>query len=142
MARQYTQPKRPRNAAWYKGKAILAEAQEAGQVLDEEQLTFLVDPGIPDGQVVQTIIPNNAAFQIEDLDTYILTMRVPGGIEGKVTWGVGESGIALFWYGEGAQEWCRERRVSSEKGRENLLGLLGQGVNVWGNYRTGPSGLI
>ncbi|GJU60462.1 retrovirus-related pol polyprotein from transposon TNT 1-94 [Tanacetum coccineum] len=51
-------------------KAMLAEAQEAGQILDEEQLTFLADPGIPDGQVVQTIIPNNAAFQTEDLDTY------------------------------------------------------------------------
>ncbi|GKD43700.1 hypothetical protein Tco_1268345 [Tanacetum coccineum] len=70
MARQCTQPKRPRNTAWYKDKAMLAEAQEAGQILDEEQLAFLADPGIPDGQVVQTIIPNNAAFQTEDLDTY------------------------------------------------------------------------
>ncbi|GKB51258.1 retrovirus-related pol polyprotein from transposon TNT 1-94 [Tanacetum coccineum] len=26
MARQYTQPKRPRNAAWYKDKVMLAEA--------------------------------------------------------------------------------------------------------------------
>ncbi|GJX99214.1 retrovirus-related pol polyprotein from transposon TNT 1-94 [Tanacetum coccineum] len=30
MARQCTQPKRPRNATWYKEKAMLAEAQEAG----------------------------------------------------------------------------------------------------------------
>ncbi|GJR52874.1 retrovirus-related pol polyprotein from transposon TNT 1-94 [Tanacetum coccineum] len=70
MARQCTKPKRPRNAAWYKDKAMLAEAQEAGQILDEEQLTFLVDPGVPDGQAAQTIILNNAAFQTEDLDTY------------------------------------------------------------------------
>ncbi|GKC39787.1 hypothetical protein Tco_1052171 [Tanacetum coccineum] len=28
------------------------------------------DPRVPDGQAVQTIIPNNAAFQTEDLDTY------------------------------------------------------------------------
>ncbi|GJW75383.1 hypothetical protein Tco_0134753, partial [Tanacetum coccineum] len=28
------------------------------------------DPGVPDGQAIQTIIPNNAAFQTEDLDTY------------------------------------------------------------------------
>ncbi|GKF12481.1 hypothetical protein Tco_0050407, partial [Tanacetum coccineum] len=28
------------------------------------------DPEVPDGQAVQTIIPNNATFQIEDLDTY------------------------------------------------------------------------
>nr|GEV98595.1 hypothetical protein [Tanacetum cinerariifolium] len=40
-------PKRQRNVAWYKEKAMLAEAQEARQILDEEQLTFLVDPGIP-----------------------------------------------------------------------------------------------
>ncbi|GKF21749.1 hypothetical protein Tco_0070387 [Tanacetum coccineum] len=48
---------------------MLAEAQEAGQILDEEQLTFLADPGIPADQA-QTIIPHNAAFQTEDLDTY------------------------------------------------------------------------
>ncbi|GJZ37522.1 retrovirus-related pol polyprotein from transposon TNT 1-94 [Tanacetum coccineum] len=47
MARQCTQPKQPRNAAWYKEKAMLAEAQEAGQILDEEQLAFLADLGIP-----------------------------------------------------------------------------------------------
>ncbi|GJY54642.1 hypothetical protein Tco_0446306 [Tanacetum coccineum] len=41
MARQCTQPKRPRNAAWFKEKLMLAEAQEAGQILDEEQLAFL-----------------------------------------------------------------------------------------------------
>ncbi|GJR45836.1 retrovirus-related pol polyprotein from transposon TNT 1-94 [Tanacetum coccineum] len=70
MARQCTQPKRPRNPAWYKDKAMLVEAQEARQILDEEKLTFLADPGVPDGQAVQTIIPNNAAFQTEDLDTY------------------------------------------------------------------------
>ncbi|GKA81429.1 integrase, catalytic region, zinc finger, CCHC-type containing protein [Tanacetum coccineum] len=69
MARQCTQPKRPRNAAWYKEKSMLTEAQEAGQILDEEQLAFLADPGIPAGQA-QTIIPHNAAFQTEDLDTY------------------------------------------------------------------------
>ncbi|GJU00613.1 integrase, catalytic region, zinc finger, CCHC-type containing protein [Tanacetum coccineum] len=46
MARQCTQPKRPRNVALYKDKAMLAEAQEAGQILDEEQLAFLTDPGL------------------------------------------------------------------------------------------------
>nr|GEZ49576.1 hypothetical protein [Tanacetum cinerariifolium] len=70
MARQCTQPKRTRNVAWYKDKAMLAEAQEAGQILDEEQLAFLADPRILDGQAVQTIILSNAAFQTEDLNTY------------------------------------------------------------------------
>nr|GEW01594.1 hypothetical protein [Tanacetum cinerariifolium] len=41
IARQCTQPKRHRNAAWFKEKATLAEAQESGQILDEEQLAFL-----------------------------------------------------------------------------------------------------
>nr|GEY39613.1 hypothetical protein [Tanacetum cinerariifolium] len=35
MARQCTQPKRPRNATWYKEKEMLAEAQEVGQILEE-----------------------------------------------------------------------------------------------------------
>ncbi|GKD66023.1 integrase, catalytic region, zinc finger, CCHC-type containing protein, partial [Tanacetum coccineum] len=70
MARQCTQPKRPRNTTWYTDKAMLAEAQEAGQILDEEQLAFLADLGVSDGQAVQSIIPNNVAFQTEDLDTY------------------------------------------------------------------------
>nr|GFD37337.1 hypothetical protein [Tanacetum cinerariifolium] len=56
--------------AWYKDKAMLSEAHEAGQNLDEEQLTFLIDLGVPDGQAVHTIITHNAAFQTEDLDTY------------------------------------------------------------------------
>ncbi|GKC38954.1 hypothetical protein Tco_1051338 [Tanacetum coccineum] len=45
------------------------EAQEAGQILDEEQLAFLADPGIPTSQA-QTVIPHNAAFQTKDLNTY------------------------------------------------------------------------
>nr|GEZ34903.1 hypothetical protein [Tanacetum cinerariifolium] len=64
------QPKRPRNAAWYKAKEMLVEAHEAEQILDKEQLAFLTDPGVLDGQAFQTIILNNAAFQTEDLDTY------------------------------------------------------------------------
>ncbi|GJZ14068.1 retrovirus-related pol polyprotein from transposon TNT 1-94 [Tanacetum coccineum] len=48
MARQCTQPRRPRNAAWYKDKEMLVEAHEAGHILDEEQLAFLADPGTED----------------------------------------------------------------------------------------------
>ncbi|GJY45033.1 hypothetical protein Tco_0433246 [Tanacetum coccineum] len=62
-------PKRPRNATWYKEKEMLAEAQEARKILVEEQLAFLADPGIPVSQA-PTVIPHNAAFQTEDLDTY------------------------------------------------------------------------
>ncbi|GKB44936.1 retrovirus-related pol polyprotein from transposon TNT 1-94 [Tanacetum coccineum] len=51
MARQCTQLKRPRNTTWFKEKLMLAEAQEAGQILDEEQLAFLEDPGIDEAPV-------------------------------------------------------------------------------------------
>ncbi|GJU97728.1 hypothetical protein Tco_1326999 [Tanacetum coccineum] len=61
--------KRTRNAAWHKEKAMLTEAQEAGQILDEVQLAYLADLGIPTSQA-QTVIPYNAAFQTEDLDIY------------------------------------------------------------------------
>ncbi|GKD14318.1 hypothetical protein Tco_1198725 [Tanacetum coccineum] len=70
MARQCTQPKRPRNTAWFKEKLMLAKAQEAGQILDEEQLEFLADPGMDEALVAQQTIPHNAAFQTEDLDAY------------------------------------------------------------------------
>nr|GEU32114.1 hypothetical protein [Tanacetum cinerariifolium] len=72
MARQCTQPKRPRNVAWFKEKMLLAHAQESGQVLDKEQLEFLVDPRITDCYDVQPIIIHNAAFQTDDLDAYEL----------------------------------------------------------------------
>nr|GEY72231.1 zinc finger, CCHC-type [Tanacetum cinerariifolium] len=62
--------KRPRNVAWFKEKAMLDKAQEAGQILDEEQLAFLADPSIQDGQAVLTTISNNATFQTKDLDAY------------------------------------------------------------------------
>ncbi|GKC69767.1 hypothetical protein Tco_1115650, partial [Tanacetum coccineum] len=44
--------------------------KESSQILDEEQLAFLVDLGILDIQATHTIIPNNVAFQTEDLDAY------------------------------------------------------------------------
>nr|GEZ08247.1 hypothetical protein [Tanacetum cinerariifolium] len=69
MARQCTQPKRLRNSTWFKEKMLLVQAHEFGQVLDEEHLSFLADPGIADGQATQTTIPQNA-FQNNDLDAY------------------------------------------------------------------------
>ncbi|GJW18043.1 retrovirus-related pol polyprotein from transposon TNT 1-94 [Tanacetum coccineum] len=70
MAKQCTQPKRPRIFAWFKEKLMLGEAQEAGQILDEEQLAFIADPGIAKVQIAQQTIPQNSAFHTEDLDAY------------------------------------------------------------------------
>ncbi|GKB63385.1 hypothetical protein Tco_0919571 [Tanacetum coccineum] len=36
----------------------------------EEELAFLADSGIPEGQATQTIITHNAAYQADDLDAY------------------------------------------------------------------------
>nr|GEX54502.1 ARID DNA-binding domain-containing protein [Tanacetum cinerariifolium] len=64
MARQCTKPKRPRNSAWFKEKMLLVQAQESGQVSDEEQLAFLTDPEITEIQDTQTTIPYNVAFRM------------------------------------------------------------------------------
>nr|GEY75960.1 hypothetical protein [Tanacetum cinerariifolium] len=44
--------------------------QANGQILHEEELAFLADLGIPEGQAIQTIITHNAAYQDDDLDAY------------------------------------------------------------------------
>nr|GEW70629.1 hypothetical protein [Tanacetum cinerariifolium] len=70
MSKQCTQPNRPRSSTWFKKKLMLVEAQEAGQILDEEQLAFIADPGIAEVQVAQQTIPQNSAFQTKDFDAY------------------------------------------------------------------------
>nr|GEX55302.1 hypothetical protein [Tanacetum cinerariifolium] len=76
MARQCTQPKRQRNVAWSKEKAMLAEAQEAGQILDEEQLAFLADPGIL-AAVLMANISNycsDVISEVPNFDNYLNDM--------------------------------------------------------------------
>nr|GFC08268.1 hypothetical protein [Tanacetum cinerariifolium] len=48
----------------------LTAAQAKGQVLHEEELEFLADPGIAETQSTQYVITNNAAYQADDLDAY------------------------------------------------------------------------
>ncbi|GKE65773.1 hypothetical protein Tco_1519934 [Tanacetum coccineum] len=55
----------------YSGTGYKSNATSSrGNNANEEQLAFLADPGVPDGQAIQTIIPNNASFLTKDLDTY------------------------------------------------------------------------
>ncbi|GJT25894.1 retrovirus-related pol polyprotein from transposon TNT 1-94 [Tanacetum coccineum] len=70
MSRQCTKPKRKRDDSWFKEKVLLVQAQAHGQILNEEELAFLADPDIPEGQTIQTIITHNAAYQADDLDAY------------------------------------------------------------------------
>ncbi|GKG32360.1 hypothetical protein Tco_0429870, partial [Tanacetum coccineum] len=70
MSKQCTKPKRKRDDSWFKDKVLLVQAQASGQILHEEELAFLVDPGIPEGQATQTVITHNAAYQADVLDGY------------------------------------------------------------------------
>nr|GEW02372.1 hypothetical protein [Tanacetum cinerariifolium] len=70
MSKQCTKHKRKRDEAWFKEKVLLVEAQANGQVLQEEELEFLADPGIAETSSTQYVITNNAAYQADDLDAY------------------------------------------------------------------------
>ncbi|GJS25208.1 hypothetical protein Tco_0453840 [Tanacetum coccineum] len=70
MSKQCTKPKRKQDDSWFKDKVLLVQAQASGQILHEEELAFLVDPGILEGQATQTVITHNAAYQADDLDAY------------------------------------------------------------------------
>nr|GEV89449.1 ribonuclease H-like domain-containing protein [Tanacetum cinerariifolium] len=70
MSKQCTKSKRKRDETWFKDKVLLVQAQANGQVLHEEELEFLVDPGIAESENTQYVITNNAAYQADDLDAY------------------------------------------------------------------------
>nr|GEU30730.1 Gag-Pol polyprotein [Tanacetum cinerariifolium] len=51
-------------------KVLLVQSQANGQILHEEELAFLADLGIPEGQATQTVITHYASYQADDLDAY------------------------------------------------------------------------
>ncbi|GKA53691.1 hypothetical protein Tco_0747006, partial [Tanacetum coccineum] len=65
-----TKPRRKKDDSWFKDKVLLVQAQAGGQIIHEEELAFLADPGIPEAQAKQTIITHNVAYQADDLDAY------------------------------------------------------------------------
>nr|GFB46946.1 hypothetical protein [Tanacetum cinerariifolium] len=70
MSKQCTKPKRKRDAEWFKDKVLLVQAQANGQVLQKDELEFLVDPRTTETSSNQYVITNNAAYQADDLDAY------------------------------------------------------------------------
>ncbi|GJV98741.1 retrovirus-related pol polyprotein from transposon TNT 1-94 [Tanacetum coccineum] len=52
------------------GKQRTVISQANGQILHEDELAFLADPSIVEGQATQTVITYNAAYQADDLDAY------------------------------------------------------------------------
>nr|GEV07612.1 integrase, catalytic region, zinc finger, CCHC-type, peptidase aspartic, catalytic [Tanacetum cinerariifolium] len=69
-SRTYTPVASGSNSGKQRDKVLLVQAQANGQLLYEEELAFLADPGILEGQATQTIITHNAAYQADDLDAY------------------------------------------------------------------------
>nr|GEX26183.1 hypothetical protein [Tanacetum cinerariifolium] len=70
MSKQCTKPKRKQDAEWFKDKVLLVQAQANGQVLQEDELEFLADPGTAESSSNQNVITTNAAYQADDLDAY------------------------------------------------------------------------
>nr|GEY71709.1 reverse transcriptase domain, reverse transcriptase zinc-binding domain protein [Tanacetum cinerariifolium] len=70
MSKQCTKPKRKRDDSWFKDKVLLVQAQANGQILHEEELAFLADPGIIEAQATQTVITHNVSYQADDFDAY------------------------------------------------------------------------
>ncbi|GJX69992.1 hypothetical protein Tco_0307163 [Tanacetum coccineum] len=52
------------------GKQRIVISQANGQILHEEELAFLADPGTTEGQATQTVITHNTTYQADDLDAY------------------------------------------------------------------------
>ncbi|GJV73254.1 hypothetical protein Tco_1493249 [Tanacetum coccineum] len=59
---------------------MLAEAHEAGQILDEEQLTFLTDPGVPDVVLMDNIsnYGSDVISEVPHSKTYLNDMENQG----------------------------------------------------------------
>ncbi|GJT79511.1 hypothetical protein Tco_1053853 [Tanacetum coccineum] len=51
-------------------KVLLVQAQANGQILHEEELAFLADPGTTECQATQIVITHNAAYQADDFDAH------------------------------------------------------------------------
>ncbi|GJZ44749.1 hypothetical protein Tco_0592345 [Tanacetum coccineum] len=48
MSKQCTKPRRKQDDSWFKDKVLLVQAQASGQILQEKELAFLANPGIPE----------------------------------------------------------------------------------------------
>ncbi|GKA53872.1 retrovirus-related pol polyprotein from transposon TNT 1-94 [Tanacetum coccineum] len=53
ISKQCTKPKKKRDDSWFKDKVLLVQAQANGQILHEEELAFLADPGIAEDALAE-----------------------------------------------------------------------------------------
>ncbi|GKB97109.1 retrovirus-related pol polyprotein from transposon TNT 1-94 [Tanacetum coccineum] len=59
MSKQCTKPKRKLDDTWFKDKVLLVQVLANGQILHEEELAFLVDPGIAEDVLDVVHNPDN-----------------------------------------------------------------------------------
>nr|GEV53175.1 hypothetical protein [Tanacetum cinerariifolium] len=59
MSKQCTKPKRKRDDLWFKDKLLLVQAQVNDQIIHEDELAFLVDPGIAEDAFTEVHNPDN-----------------------------------------------------------------------------------
>nr|GEU64497.1 putative ribonuclease H-like domain-containing protein [Tanacetum cinerariifolium] len=71
MSKQCTKPKRKRDDLWFKDKELMVQAQANGQILHEEELAFLADPGITEVALMANLshYGSNALAEVHNLDT-------------------------------------------------------------------------
>ncbi|GJY75493.1 retrovirus-related pol polyprotein from transposon TNT 1-94 [Tanacetum coccineum] len=70
MSKQCNKPKRKRDDSWFKDKVLLVQAQASGQILHEEELAFLADPGIPEVSLMANLsyYGSNALSEVDNHD--------------------------------------------------------------------------
>ncbi|GJZ14931.1 integrase, catalytic region, zinc finger, CCHC-type containing protein [Tanacetum coccineum] len=71
MSKQCTKPKRKQDDSWFKDKVLLVQAQASGQILHEEELAFLADPGIPKGQAISAMPSSEQSNVVNHSETEI-----------------------------------------------------------------------
>nr|GEU43299.1 hypothetical protein [Tanacetum cinerariifolium] len=76
MSKQCTKPKRKRDDSWFKDKVLLVQAQANGQILHEEELAFLADPGIPEDALAE--VHNH-----DNVDNNMINQAVQINLENK-----------------------------------------------------------
>ncbi|GJT18786.1 hypothetical protein Tco_0877492 [Tanacetum coccineum] len=81
MSKQCTKPKRKRDDLWFKDKVLLVQAQANGQILHEEELAFLADPGIAEVALMVNLSHYGSdalakVHNLDNMDTYIINQAV------------------------------------------------------------------
>ncbi|GJW05030.1 retrovirus-related pol polyprotein from transposon TNT 1-94 [Tanacetum coccineum] len=72
MSKQCTKRKRKRDDSWFKDKVLLVQAQANGQILHEEELAFLADPGITEDVLAEEHNSDNMDNNMINQDVQII----------------------------------------------------------------------